>query len=158
MTRTYDITLADLQEQHAAVVRGHVATEQIPDFLGGAFGEAAGAAAAQGLTLTGPPFARYSVPDEGRFDIEAGFPVSGAVTAVGRVEPRTLPGGTAARTMHVGAYDAVGAAYEAVQTYLTDNGYEPSGAPWECYLDDPEVESPRTEVVLPCRPARPHED
>ena len=158
MTTSYDITLAELPEQHAAVVRGHLTTEQIPDFLGGAFGEAAGAAAAQGLSLAGPPVARYSVPDEGRFDIEAGFPLSGAVDAVGRVQPSTLTGGTVARTTHVGSYDSVAEAYQAVDTFLTDNGYEPSGAPWECYLDEPEVENPRTEVIFPCRPVRPHED
>jgi hypothetical protein len=27
--------------------------------------------------------------------------------------------------------------------------------PWECYLDDPEVPAPRTEVFMPCRPLRP---
>ena len=112
----------------------------------------------RGCRSPAPRSPATSLPDEGQFDIEAGFPLSGAVTAVGRVEPCTLPGGTAARTTHVGAYDAVAAAYEAAHTYLTDNGYEPSGAPWECYLDDPEVESPRTEVVLPCRPVQPRED
>lgn len=158
MTRTYEVTLADLQEQHVALVRGHVSVDEIPDFLGGAFGETAGAAAAQGLGITGAPFARYSFPEEGVFDIEAGFPVSGAVRAGGRVEAGTLPGGTVARTLHVGPYDAVAEAYDAVESYLTDNGYEPAGAAWECYLDDPEVDNPRTEVFMPCRPVRPRED
>ena len=158
MTRTYDITLADLQEQHAVVVRGHVSTEEIAEFLGGAFGETAGAATAQGLAFTGAPFARYRFTDDGRFAIEAGFPVSRPVTPSGRVEATTLPGGTTARTMHVGSYDAVAAAYEAMHTYLTENGYEVTAAPWECYLDDPEVANPRTEVFMPCRPVRPRED
>jgi hypothetical protein len=29
---------------------------------------------------------------------------------------------------------------------------EACGAPWESYLDGPEVAEPRTEVVVPCRP------
>jgi effector-binding domain-containing protein len=78
------------------------------------------------------------------------------VTAAGRVEPAVLPGGTVARTLHVGSYDTVAAAYEATESYLTDNGYEPSGPAWECYLDEPDVPQPRTEVFMPCRPVKPH--
>jgi effector-binding domain-containing protein len=158
MTRTFDITLADLQEQHVALVRGHITMDQIAGFLGGAFGEVAAGAAAQGLTITGAPFGRYRFTDDGSFAVEAGFPVSGVVAAAGRVEPGILPGGTVARTLHVGSYDGVAAAYEATEAYLTDNGYEPAGAPWECYLDDPEVPNPRTEVFMPCRPVRPTAD
>ena len=70
---------------------------------------------------------------------------------MGRVEPSTLPGGHVATTMHVGSYADLGAASDAAQQFLTDEGYEVAGAPWECYLDGPEVAEPRTEVFMPCR-------
>jgi hypothetical protein len=38
MTTTYEVRLADLQEQRAAVVCGRITRDQIADFLGGAFG------------------------------------------------------------------------------------------------------------------------
>lgn len=155
MNTTYEIQIADLQEQHVALVRGHVSVEQIPAFLGAAYSEVPGVAARQGLALTGAPYGRYRFDADGTLQIEAGFPVSGVVTAEGRVEPGTLPGGTVARTMHVGPYDGVAAAYDAARSYLTDNGFEPAGEAWECYLDEPEVANPRTEVFLPCRPVKP---
>ena len=163
---TYDVRMADLQEQHAALVCGRLTMERIPDFLGGAFSEVMQAVAAQGLHPAGPPFARYRfVGGEGgadvaaggpvELDIEAGFPVSGSITPTGRVEASTLPGGHVATTMHVGSYADLGAAYDAAQEFLTDEGYEVAGAPWECYLDGPDVPEPRTEVFMPCRPLRP---
>jgi effector-binding domain-containing protein len=151
-TSRYTVSLADLAEQHTAVVCGHLPVEGIPAFLGGAFEEVAGAAQAQGLHLSGPPFARYRVGTDG-FDVEAGFPVSGPVTPTGRVEASTLPGGHVARTLHRGAYDEVAQAYQALESWVVDNSYTPTAAPWECYLDEPGVAEPRTEVFQPCAPA-----
>ena len=157
--------MADLQEQHAAVVCGQVTMDRIADFLGGAFSEVMQVVAAQDLHPTGPPFARYRFLDvDGgpggtpvglrELDVEAGFPVSGSVTGAGRVEASTLPGGHVATTLHVGSYTDLGAAYDAAHQFLTDEGYEVAGAPWESYLDEPEVAEPRTEVFMPCRPLR----
>ncbi|MGZ4437878.1 MAG: GyrI-like domain-containing protein [Nocardioides sp.] len=152
---SYDVEMADLQEQPAAVIRAHVTHDGIPGFLGPAFGEVMAAVADQRLHPSGAPFARYRpTPDEG-WDIEAGFPVSEAVAPEGRVEPAQLPGGTVALTMHVGDYAALGAAYGAVQDWLTVNGLVPDGEPWECYLDGPDVPQPRTQVFFPCRKAEP---
>jgi effector-binding domain-containing protein len=155
MSRTYEIQVADLQEQHVALVRGHISVAEIPTFLGNAFTQVPAVAAQQGLRLTGAPYARYRFAPDGTLDAEAGFPVSGVVAPAGQVEPGTLPGGTVARTLHVGSYDTVADAYGAAESYLTDNGYEPAGVAWECYLDEPDVPTPRTEVFLPCRPVRP---
>lgn len=146
---TYEITLVDLPEQDAAVVRGHVAVDGIGEFLGGAFGEIMGAL--HGVEIVGPPFARYAMPDEG-FDVMAGFPVSSPVTQVGRVEPDRLPGGPAATTMHVGSYEGVAAAFKAVQAWVADHGFVVAGDPWESYLDEPEVLEPRTLITFPVRP------
>ena len=72
------------------------------------FGEVVGTAEQQGVGVAGAPFARYRPADDGGWDIEAGFPVTGTVSASGRVEPVTLPGGrrrgrcTSARTRSSG--------------------------------------------------------
>ena len=163
MTTTYEVRMADLQEQRAAVVCGRLTMDRIAEFLGGAFAEVMQSVSAQGLHPAGPPFARYRFLDgqgvaaggQVELDIEAGFPVSGTLTPTGRGEASTLPGGHVATTLHVGSYDALGAAYDAAQQFLTDEGYEVAGAPWECYLDGPDVPEPRTEVFMPCRPLRP---
>jgi effector-binding domain-containing protein len=145
----YDMELVDLQEQRTAVVRGHVPYAGIAEFLGAAFGEVAEALKEQAVGTAGPPFAQYAMRSDG-FDIEAGFPTSGTVEPSGRVTPGVLPGGRTARTLHRGPYSEVAAAYDALAAWLTDDGYRPDGAPWESYLDEPDVAEPRTMVYLPC--------
>ena len=143
----YDVELVDLQEQSTAVARGHVTLEGIADFLGAAFGEVA--LASQGVRTAGPPFAQYAVRSDG-FEVEAGFPTVAAVEPTGGVTPGVLPGGRTARTLHHGPFDQGAAAYDALATWVTDDGYRPSGPPWESYLDGPDVPEPRTMVYLPC--------
>lgn len=147
---TYEMEFVDRREQPTAVVRGRVSHQGIGDFLGSAFGEVMAALGEQAVAIVGPPFARYWPTQDGDWHIEAGFPAAGTVRAQGRVEPSSLPGGRMARTLHVGAYDAVAQAYDAVMAWLTEQGCTAQDAPWESYLDGPEVAEPRTEVFVPC--------
>lgn len=146
---TYDVAVEELQPQPAAVVRGHVDLAGLPEFLGSAFSDVLRTLGAQDLVPAGPPFARYRPSADG-FDVEAGFPTAEPLVPAGRVEVEMLPGGPTASVLHRGAYDAVPAAYDAASRWLNDNGYVPAGAPWETYLDEPEVAEPRTVVHMPC--------
>ncbi|WP_153504130.1 GyrI-like domain-containing protein [Cumulibacter manganitolerans] len=147
----YVVEISEVPVQPAAVVKAYVEATQLPQFFGPAFGEVLEAVGRQGRAVTGPPFGRY-IPRDGGFDVTAGFPVDGAVTAAGRVTPDELPGGTVATTLHVGGYDAVAAAYEAATTWLEQHDLAVTGVPWESYLDGPEVPEPRTRVCVPCGP------
>lgn len=147
---TYDVELVELQPQPAAVVRGHARAEDLPTFLGAAFGEVMQVLSAQGITPAGPPFGRYRPAGDG-FDVEAGFPATRPVTAEQRVVAVELPGGTVARVVHQGAYSTVAAAYASLSDWVEMRGYAGVGVPWECYLDGPEVPEPRTLVCLACR-------
>lgn len=150
----YETQFVDLQAQPTGAVKGHVTIEALPEFLGAAFGEVIAVLDQQGLHPTGAPYGKYRPTDDG-FDVEVGFPSSDVVKPEGRVEASELPGGRVARTMHVGAYGDVGAAYEAAMSWLVDEGCVAAGEPWECYLDGPEVQNPRTEVFIPCEAAHP---
>lgn len=147
MPYTFEVERRSAQE--AAVVRASVRPEEIGAFVGSAFGEVLDALGAQGLQPTGPPFCSYRMLDD-HFDAAAGFPASGPVVPVGRVEPSVLPGGTIATTMHVGPYDQLGEAYEQLMSWMEAEGLTPAGEPWESYLDGPEVPQPRTLVCVPC--------
>lgn len=145
----YEVELVEAQAQITAVVRAHVTMAEVAAVIGAAFGEVLDALAGQGLSPAGPPFARFDVAGDD-FDMEAGFPASGPVAPVGRVTASELPGGPVAQTMHRGDYAGVPAAYDAVSEWAAANGYAAGGAPWESYLDGPEVAEPRTLVSLPC--------
>lgn len=147
----HEISLTDLPRQPAAVVRARVALRDLPEFFGRAFGEVLAVVGEQGLAPAGPPFGRF-VTSGDDFQVTAGFPLDRPVTPAGRVAPDELPGGTAATTIHTGSYDGVGAAYRATTDWLAGHGFTASGAPWECYLDGPDVPLPRTQVFVPCEP------
>lgn len=104
----------------------------------------------------GAPFTRYHDVQEDQVRIEVGMPVPEAFPGDDSVESRLLPGGLTANTWHIGPYDRLKEAYQAIEAWMQDNGYEPGGAPWEVYHTDPGEEPDpanwRTEVVWPIKP------
>lgn len=64
-------------------------------------------------------------------DIETALGVSDAGQAT-----RILRGGTVAATLHTGPYSSLSDAYGALTRWISDNGYQVSGAPYEIYLQD----------------------
>lgn len=147
----YEINVEQLGEQHAAAVVKQVPIAQIGAFIGEAFGLVMAELAAQRITPSGPPFARYDMRGS-VFEVTAGFPTPLPIASRDRVIATNLPAGTVATTMHVGAYDAVKDAYDAVMEWLPTQSLRPTGDPWEVYLDGPEVMNPRTVVFVPCGP------
>jgi effector-binding domain-containing protein len=153
----HEIESRTLDAQPTLVVRGKVATSEIKEFLGRAYHLVAARADECGAHFTGPPFARYRALDAEftEFEVEAGFPVVVQVPCRGEVEPSELPGGTAAATVHIGPYDAMQPAYEAMLRWIEARGWQPDGPAWEVYLSDPASEPDpaqwRTEIIQPYR-------
>jgi effector-binding domain-containing protein len=81
----------------------------------------------------GPPFARYHPLGNGRFDVEAGFPVSTAIVPAGAVRPCVLPASPVAVTGHIAFYDATEPAYGALAWKVTERGGRLAGDPGEVY-------------------------
>ncbi len=154
---TYEIRAEERPEQPTAVAEATLSVAEIGPFLAKTYAAVADVLGRQGAHPVGPPFARYEFVTGGCVVVEAGFPVLAAVTADGEVYPSTLPGGPVAVTMHVGPYDAMQPAYEALVLWVHHHRSELAGDPWEIYLSDPEAERDpatwRTEIVQPYRPA-----
>jgi effector-binding domain-containing protein len=151
------IEMRDLPEQDTAVEVATISVGEIPAFIGRALGEVAGYLQRKGAGPAGMPFARYHRLDDGRFEVEAGFPATTPTSGEGDVEPSELPAGPAAVMTYVGPYDAMEPAYGELLAWVRDRGGEPAGDPWEVYLTDPEAEPDpstwRTEIVMPYRSA-----
>jgi effector-binding domain-containing protein len=121
------------------------------------FGTVEAAAARAGRTIAGPAVALYTQTPEG-FEVDAGFPLAGegvpddddAVVAV------DLPGAEVMTTSHLGAYDTLPEAYEALRAGAVALGRElDEGAPmWEEYVSPPSAppENTRTNVFWPVKP------
>lgn len=145
----YHVTLTELHDQPAVVVHGEVPMGGIGQFTVKALEKVMTTLAQAGAFPVGPPFARYDMHD-GMFIVDAGFPCDAKDIDGDGVHPTHLPAGLAATTLHRGGYEQVAAAYSALEQWMRDNGYEPAGAPWETYLDGPDVAEPRTVITWPC--------
>lgn len=163
MADEYEIHERTQPEQPTAVRGAVLAVAEIGPWLGETYSAIARVLDRHGAAPGGRPFARYRRIEGDRFQVEAGFPTEEALSIPGPpdeedgVHASTLPGGPAAVTVHVGPYDAMEPAYEAVSRWIAQRGGEPTGAPWEIYESDPVVEPDpaawRTEIVQPYRPA-----
>lgn len=107
----------------------------------------------------GAPFALYYnepfKPED--IDVEMGLPVApdARVAEAKGVHRRELPGGPVAYTLHVGRYGSIGAAYDALHTWIEEHGHERVGPPREIYLVGPgegvKPDEYRTEIEVPIR-------
>ncbi len=144
----YQIAVAHEEVQNALVMMKSLLPGEVAQFLNTAFPEVAELLAQHGIEPSGPPFARYRM-DGDIFHVTAGFPVPIGVAGSGHVLTDELPGGDIASTVHVGSYEDLPAAFDAVMEWLTGAGYAITGDPWESYLDQPDVPQPRTQVNFP---------
>lgn len=148
-----DIRIVDHPLEQTAVMREQVPMARLTEFFPRAFGATMAAAQAQGLALAGPPFGKYyGIPGE-TVDVEAGFPVAGAVSDVDGVFAGTLPAGRVVQAVHVGPYDTLPDTYGEVQRWVDERGLSTQPLMWESYQTDPgEQPDPsqwQTVIVIP---------
>ena len=150
----YDISITTLPRRHTAVVRIKAAPADLSQRLPAAYGEIGAYLQETGVDMSATQvFAWYTGMGE-VFDVEAGFTVEAPVEGRGRVQPGALPACEAARTLHVGPYEALPAANAAMQAWMAANGRTPAAGPWEVYLNDPQTAPPsewQTELIWPIR-------
>ena len=144
----YEVKSREIEPQRVATIRERVPTTAIGKAMGEGFGEVAHAVEMIGAEIDGLPFAIHHSVSPEEVDVEIGFPVIGDVE-VGRVHTGTLDGGLVACTVHMGPYEEVGSAYEAVSGWVQLHGKRVIGSPREVYLNEPaEGVVPLTEVQM----------
>lgn len=148
----YACRLVDRPRQATLVIRTHASVDRLPHVLGPAWGAIMAHAATLDVRPSGPPFVVYHDMDMTNLDVEIGFPFERPLDGAGEVHAGEIPPGPAVETVHVGPFDRMAAAYEAVQAWMAEHGHAPAGPPSEHYLDDPQ-EVPaaelRTRIVWP---------
>jgi len=146
------IRIETLEVRHVATIRLTCKHADLKQTLSTILPEAMGAVFGSGARVVGAPFVRYHNWGDD-LDIEGGIPVAEPILPKGRVQPRTLPGGPALVTIHLGPYDRLGETHTRMQEYVEDNELQLAGAPWEEYLTDPGMEPDpkkwKTKVIYP---------
>ena len=132
-------------------IRTQTTLAQIGDDIGRVMPELAGHA---GERMAGPPLARWHTWDGNSGEMEVAVPVREAAETSGNIEASELPGGRAAVAIHVGPYEELKVTWEALKSWMTEQGLEGTAAPWEQYISDPgttPAEELQTRIVWPVK-------
>lgn len=150
----YEFDVVEQAQQPTLVVRTRASVDRIPEVLGPAWGSILACAGKAGAAPCGPPFVAYRNMNMQDLDLEIGLPFAQALAGEGDVRSAEIPAGRAVATVHVGPYDQLRAAYEAMEAWMAEHGHEPAGPAYEHYLSDPQ-ETPeaelRTRILMPVR-------
>ncbi len=150
----YDCRIVEVKDQPVLIMRTVTAVEDLPAFLGKAYDAIGQYLNEIGEQPAGMPFAAYHNMDMKALEVEAGFPVSRMLPGKGKIESGKINGGKFGITLHVGEYDSVSPAYDALTAFVKQKGYTPSGAVYEYYLNDPNENpsvKPETEIRFPLK-------
>lgn len=141
---TYDIRIQEVEPYPVAAIGMVIPWGQFSEVLGPTFGEIATHLAGTGAAMTGAPLVLYhgmdvtTTGEEGEVELEIAIPVATPIVESDRVKNRMVPGGMAACTTHLGPYEEITTAYQAIQGWLQEFGHESTGMCWEVYMTDPD--------------------
>jgi effector-binding domain-containing protein len=98
--------------------------------------------------LRGGPFAIYAsdphVTPEGDLVTKVAIPIGKAVETSGDIKVTPLPEMLVAVKVHDAPADEYSKSYTELQKWISDNGYEMTGAPLEVYTGKPKVKNGKT--------------
>lgn len=142
-----------VEAQQAAVIHLTIPRSEIRSVMGPAIAELMAAVKLQGAGPAGPWFSHHLAMHPDTFDIEIGVPVSGPVSAAGRVRPGSLPATRVARAVFLGDYSGLPAGWAGFRDWVAAHRFPTAPDLWEVYLkgpeSDPDPASWRTELNQP---------
>lgn len=133
----YKIELKELKPQPMLSIRTSCRVAEIGPVLAEILPEVYYYLDKRGVRPAGPPFTRYHSFDGTMCEIEAGMPVIKPQPGEGRVVAGELPGGAVVSTIHVGPYEGLPSAHDALDAWIRNNGKKSRGPQWESYITDP---------------------
>ncbi len=151
---SYDCRIIEVREQPVLTIRTIAPVENLPAFFGEAYGSIMRYLEELGEQPVGMPFAAYYNLDMKALDVEAGFPVARTLPEKEKIRSGKIAAGKFGITLHIGSYDSVGPAYEALTDFVKQKGFEPTGVAYEYYLNDPSEDpsiKPETEIRFPLK-------
>ncbi|MEM9491743.1 MAG: GyrI-like domain-containing protein [Myxococcota bacterium] len=154
--RPYAIEQLILTEQPALSIRDQAAPVDLQSRLTALIPRLVAHAMANQVEVAGPPFVRYHARSDTMIDFEAGIPVLVPGDGTDDIRPVALPAGPAIATVHVGRYEELPGAHQALAAWADSAGRKRAGPPWEVFMTNPLVERDparwQTKVFLPLAP------
>jgi effector-binding domain-containing protein len=136
----YEVRLETVEPRMLAAARGRCTTmAEIPAKIRELLDQVWPYVKEHKIQTTGINVVLYRPEPEG-LQMEAGAWVTSAFPESPQVVQRSTPGGMVATTTHVGPYQGIPAAHDAIAKWCRDNHRERAGPNWEVYghwTDDP---------------------
>ncbi len=148
----FSCDLKELPDQPTLTIRTRVPSKELPAILGASYGAIMEYLTAAGGEPAGPPFVAYHNLDMADLDVEIGFAVSEKMAGTDAIQAGQLPRGKTASCVFIGPYVELVNAYTALNEWVDENGYAPTGVAYEFYLNDPGETPPEelmTQIVFP---------
>ncbi len=141
-------------DQPVLSIRTTIPVQDMPTTLGKAYDAIMAQIQSLGEYPAGMPFVAYYNLDMQALDIEIGFPTSRSLPGKGDVQPSTIPAGPVATCEYTGPYEEMAPTYEALNAWIVEHGYQPTGVSYEYYLNGPEDAPPsgyKTRIAFPLK-------
>jgi len=151
---SYHVTVDHEGGRHLAVSTFDAAPQDMGALQSQAFSKVAAHLGRVGVAIEGPAVSCYEMGN-GTFHVSSGFVVAAPIEAGEGVVPLDLPAVDVVTTTHVGPYEKLGAAYDALMEGAEAQGREVDDSRmWEEYLTGPEVppDEMTTVVHWPLKP------
>ncbi len=116
-------------------------SDQISTIMGELFGELMGYMSSNNIEMHGSAMTVYPRSEENSFDMECALPVEEEVqVSDDRIVFKTISSGKAVKAVHMGSYHLLEDTHNTVNQYISDQGLQAAGAPYEIYITDPSDE------------------
>jgi effector-binding domain-containing protein len=152
----YEINTCTSAPQLIVSIRECHPVADLPAYIGRTFAQLFGRLEVFGVAPTGVPMVIYHEFGPDGVDAEVGVPVAHDLSTLGEVQTRVLPASRVARTLHVGPYEELEAAYAALMAWIPEHEFEVAGPIQERYLNAPGDQVPpsayQTEIEIPIVP------
>jgi effector-binding domain-containing protein len=151
----YEVRVRTVPARSMAAMKFRSTVAELPSRMKTVFGAVMGYMSKAGICPSGPAVTLYDQVTDDVFDVTAGFYVPSAIPGDQNVVAGVVPAGEVATTTHLGPYDGLPQAYQALQDWMRAHGRKPAGtAMWEEYLTGPETppNQTRTDIFWPLAP------
>lgn len=126
----YDIRIEHLVSQPLAVVRRRASAKELARVVPEACGLVWNVIRAEKVPGAGRHVAVYW---DGQINLDVGVEIEAPFAGHGEVVGSSTPAGTVATTTHLGPYNLLHGAHQAILQWCADHGHAPAGPSWEVY-------------------------
>ena len=150
----YKCELLEQETQPTLTIRTKSTVQNLPEVLGKSYQKIMQYLGELGEQATGAPFTAYFNLDIQNLDVEIGFPVAKKLPNKDDIKANEIPSGKFASCLYIGPYSEIEPAYNELNQWIQDNGYEATGIAYEIYIDDPGMTPPeelKTQILFPLK-------